>query len=485
MSALDEVDQIANQMFGQNYHDLPADKQELVLDAGQNLAEQTGGSSARSQSPAGRVVGEGLKYGIKEAGKYGYDLLTGGGADAATAGAAQAGEAIGSQLAGDAVTGGIAQAGEQIGANLAAQQGSFLSNLVPSLSSLGPMAAAAIIARAVTLMTKDRNKTKFAEEQKAARLANEGVKLPDSILKLDTHEREDLAPDFVGMDANGNYVNNKFNNSRDEKDLDTEMIMRTGAPYDLFEGDPEAIRRVVDKGRELGAFREQYGQIQSYLTPELEAAAAANGVKLRKGRDQYSLAIGDVNDNNNIYGGIGVADMPTTERQMSENNFYSDKYNGRASPFDQMRTRARDGETPEALALRMQDQDRKAKEDAERLKKIYEDRYNAYLAANGGSKLPVATPPTLTPKPADVTAVPDPQPSKEVAPDTPPAKEAQSLYAPMSADDNSMLDLLNLPGRTFEDQIKQGGKAAQIEAQLGRRASNARRGRIGSRREML
>lgn len=512
-TALDEVDSIATEMFGKPYYDLSKEEQEQVLDKGQSLAEETGGASARSggvgQQVAGKVAEEGIKYGAKE---YVYnpirDAIIGKGAEAAgTAAAAEGASQLGSGLATEAsqlawneganmASQAAWNAGADAATNAAAQGGSLLDSLTPNLASLGPAAMAALVLKSIMLISKDRNKTKNAEEFKAARLANEGAKLPDNILKVDTDNRDDLAADYVGMDKDGNYVNNKFNTSRDEKDLDTEMIMRTGAPYDLFEGDPEAIRRVVDKGRELGAFREQYGQIQSYLTPELEAAAAANGVKLRKGRDQYSLAIGDVNDNKNIYGGIGVADMPTTEKQRAAGNFYSDGYAGgdrERSFFDlQRENQAMDGESPEAMARRLEESKRRSKEAAERLRKLYEDRYNAYLAANGGSKLPVVAPPTTTPKPADVTqpqpspAVPDPapapQPSKEVLPDAPPAKQAQSLYAPMTEDDSSMLDLLNLPGKNFQDQLKEGGRATQVEAQLGRRASEARRGRIGSRR---
>lgn len=98
---------------------------------------------------------------------------------------------------------------------------------------------------------KDRWKT---EANRANKLAEQGIYVPPELLgSLNAQTkgrsrreltRADLPDDFIGRDSQGNWVNNKFALSRDEKDLRGEDIVN----YSSFaEKDPEWFKKPLEE----------------------------------------------------------------------------------------------------------------------------------------------------------------------------------------------------------------------------------------------
>jgi len=118
--------------------------------------------------------------------------------------------------------------------------------------------------------SKDKWKT---EREDLESLQKEGVFVPENLLasmptggrSKEELIREDLAEDFVGFDENGNWVNNKFANSRDEKDLVGTDIVNYAAfakKYsDWFERPLEERIALADRIAALGAVKEHHGTI--------------------------------------------------------------------------------------------------------------------------------------------------------------------------------------------------------------------------------
>lgn len=75
------------------------------------------------------------------------------------------------------------------------------------------------------------------EEKRWERLKDYGFTVPawvsDRSKKFDVY-RKDLAPDFVGYDPQGNWVNNKFAQSRSEADLTATDVSQTAAMPEAF-----------------------------------------------------------------------------------------------------------------------------------------------------------------------------------------------------------------------------------------------------------
>lgn len=97
------------------------------------------------------------------------------------------------------------------------------------------------VARALDIFG-DGDKWK-TEGNRLLALKEKGVEIPEELLgpayltKGRSKEeliRGDLAPDFVGLDANGTWVNNRFANSRDENDMFAFDKWGSAAFFELF-----------------------------------------------------------------------------------------------------------------------------------------------------------------------------------------------------------------------------------------------------------
>lgn len=117
---------------------------------------------------------------------------------------------------------------------------------------------------------KDRWKT---ESNKLQNLQEDGVYVPENLLasmptkgrKLEDLIDKSLPKDFVGRDANGNWVNNKFASSRNVRDLQPEDIVNYSA---FAEQDPQWFTKPLDErlgiakqALDAGAVKEGRGSI--------------------------------------------------------------------------------------------------------------------------------------------------------------------------------------------------------------------------------
>lgn len=165
-------------------------------------------------------------------------------------------------------------------------------SFLPSVDAIPGMMFASVATKILAAQLTKPPKTKLAEEMKLKRLQNAGVDVKD-FGNYQRRLREDLPADFVGYDNEGNYVNNKFFNSRDIKDLTAEDLMERAIMPDLFVGSPDAMREVAQAMVDGGMVSEGNGQIQSILTPELEALAESKGLKLRTDRSQSLVSLSE------------------------------------------------------------------------------------------------------------------------------------------------------------------------------------------------
>lgn len=103
------------------------------------------------------------------------------------------------------------------------------------------------------------NKKQFKTEQrKLEGLQSQGVYVPQSLIdnspqkgrSKDELIRRDLDPDFVGRDTNGNWVNNKFAQSRDVADLRPTDIVNYSA---FAEKDPDWFKKSVEEREKIAA----------------------------------------------------------------------------------------------------------------------------------------------------------------------------------------------------------------------------------------
>lgn len=132
------------------------------------------------------------------------------------------------------------------------------------------IAVPAIAALANRLGDKDQWKT---EKKKLQKLQKGGTFVPEALLaQMLTRGRskaelirQDLAPDFVGRDAGGNWANNVFAQSRNEADLRPEDIVGYAAfaekDKDWFNKPLDARLAEAKKALDAGAVREAKGSI--------------------------------------------------------------------------------------------------------------------------------------------------------------------------------------------------------------------------------
>lgn len=155
--------------------------------------------------------------------------------------------------------------------------------------ALGPIGWAAILAGGLIagglagwrLGDRDRWKT---EGKRLEKLLKNGVEIPQELLGAMNltrgRSKEELIhpgfpADFVGMTPDG-WVNNKFTNSRDEKDLQPQDIWGNACFFEKFGNDwlgkfsEEQRFEIAKSALDTGAVREKFGTIDVRWTPELE-----------------------------------------------------------------------------------------------------------------------------------------------------------------------------------------------------------------------
>ena len=112
------------------------------------------------------------------------------------------------------------------------------------------------------------------EKNKLNKLKDKGVYIPEGLAAANLNKaqgrnagyRQELAPDFVGRDSEGNWVNNKFAKSRNVADLHPEDIVNYAA---FAEKDPDWFKKpldqrlqVADQALRAGAVSEGKGSIK-------------------------------------------------------------------------------------------------------------------------------------------------------------------------------------------------------------------------------
>ena len=146
--------------------------------------------------------------------------------------------------------------------------------------ALGPFGwgAALGIPAVSALINKLGDKDRWKEEQSARqKLADSGVTGWADLNKtfpeltggrsLESMNRSDLAPDYVGLDSNGTWVNNKFNSSRNEADLKPEDIWGYSAFGNKYGNDwlgtftPDQRKQIAQAYLDSGLVKEHQGQI--------------------------------------------------------------------------------------------------------------------------------------------------------------------------------------------------------------------------------
>ncbi len=186
-----------------------------------------------------------------------YGVMTGPGGDAiGTMGPSAAApvapgmfQAGGAGLQGLGIAAGAAVGSQQIGGIANAVQGKDMSPLQQA-SLLGATGGAILLYNPIkNYLDKDEWKK---EKNALGSLQKNGVFIPDNLLqgmptkgrKLDSLINKDLPEDFVGQDANGNWVNNKFAKSRDVADLQATDIVNYSA---FAEKDPEWFKKPMEE----------------------------------------------------------------------------------------------------------------------------------------------------------------------------------------------------------------------------------------------
>jgi hypothetical protein len=132
---------------------------------------------------------------------------------------------------------------------------------------------------------------KFKEDMHLKKLMRDGVKPTEEMGKFQREMRTDLGSDFVGNDSEGNRVNNKFFNSRDEKDLRGEDLVGRAEIYDRYGSvDRNVAAKLGQAALDGGKVRESGGKVRiNGLSPEMDAVAEMSGIEQRTPGGDRSL----------------------------------------------------------------------------------------------------------------------------------------------------------------------------------------------------
>lgn len=155
----------------------------------------------------------------------------------------------------------------------------LLGGLKAGIKEAGPLSFVPVLgqlpwaAGAVGGLLGDGDKWK-TEKRKLSKLKDQGVYLPDNLLSSmpkggrsrDELINKTLASDFIGRDSQGNWVNNAFASTRDEKFLRPEDIVNYSA---FAERDPSWFKKPLDQRLaeakrylDAGAVKEEKGTIK-------------------------------------------------------------------------------------------------------------------------------------------------------------------------------------------------------------------------------
>jgi hypothetical protein len=230
-----------------------------------------------------------------------------GAAQAGTQGAAQAGASTASSAASAAGTAlgvlGAAKGGYDLYRGIAGKQGArsttmsgmstgmAIGGLVggPAGAAIGAAIGAAVGAGAGALRPPPKTQV---EDKRWRALARRGFDVPQWVKQgidiKDSGFRQDLAPDFVGYDEQGAWVNNKFAKSRKESDLTEQDISQYAVMPETFgslwvDSDDQSKFQVANLARENNLLREHHGTLDINWTPRL----------LRQAQDILSGAIAE------------------------------------------------------------------------------------------------------------------------------------------------------------------------------------------------
>jgi hypothetical protein len=171
----------------------------------------------------------------------------------------------------DPLGGAISGAGAGLGASALAS--SLALSWVPGIGWMA--AGGALLGLGAGLLGKLGDKDEWKKEKKKfEKLSGSGIFIPENLLasmpnkgrSKDELIRKDLPPDYIGRDQQGQWVNNKFAETRNEADLRPEDIVNYAA---FAEKDPEWFKKPLDqrlaeadKVLKAGAVREAKGSIE-------------------------------------------------------------------------------------------------------------------------------------------------------------------------------------------------------------------------------
>lgn len=271
--------------------------------------------SALEEILAGPVGKEIVKYGAKEiyqalnpsvaatATQAGTQAVAQGGTQAATQAATQAG-ANASTLAtssGSSALGALGTAAAVLGAAKGsydlyqglkekqgakstamsgAAAGAAIGSLIPGVGTLVGAAVGALIGAAGGAL-RPPPKTQV-EDKRWRALARRGFDVPQWVKEgidiKDSGFRQDLSTDFVGYDDKGQWVNNKFAKSRDEKDLTGQDVSQYAVMPETFGSlwsgaTPEAKQQVSDLAIMKAKLREHHGTLDINWDPSTKRIA--------------------------------------------------------------------------------------------------------------------------------------------------------------------------------------------------------------------
>ena len=148
--------------------------------------------------------------------------------------------------------------------------GDRLSNTEAAALALPTFGASLLYNPVRSFFDKDKWKT---EGNRLGELADQGVYIPQNLLdsrptggrSTDEMQRKDLADDYIGRDAAGNCVNNKFNQSRDIKDSRPEdwVNYAVWAEHDptWYSKPLDERLKIVDGYLQSGALKEHHGSL--------------------------------------------------------------------------------------------------------------------------------------------------------------------------------------------------------------------------------
>lgn len=170
-----------------------------------------------------------------------------------------------------------------LGENFARSRWGGTMKKLDKFNKSNPMSPVFVPMQASRLWTSDKWKT---EGNRLKGLIDRGINIPEEMraAMYQTRGRKKselinpyLPQDFVGETPQYGWTNNKFANSRDEKDLTAKDIWGYSAFFDKFGNDwmgalsPAQREAIANKALQRGAVREHHGTIDINWSPELES----------------------------------------------------------------------------------------------------------------------------------------------------------------------------------------------------------------------